>query len=233
MKRHFLFYLFFTMLNASYVNATCSGTCYDLYCGPNGNHGYCTDYIQHRLGVRQSGDGGNWEGNLDSNDVEVGDVAIFDFGSYGHVAIVDSVNDDSITISEWNWGGCNTERCNPACAVTDNYGIETSRVITKNSVTRFWRPGATTQRTLYRTVTDRNAYGKDIYLFWTPHNVSCINAQKWCHNGRCSKDYTAAICYDVYSELRMINQLKYILPDWQDTFFGADYLDDGNAQCEP
>lgn len=87
--------------------------------------------------------------------------------------------------------------------------------------------------TLYRTVTDRNAYGKNVSLFWAPHNVSCINAQRWCYNGRCSKDYTAAICYDVHSELRMINQLKYILPDWQDTFFGAGYLDDNNAQCEP
>jgi len=202
------------------ANAECSGRCYDLYCGPSGSHGYCTDYVEHRLGARQGGDGGSWSGNINSDDVQSNDVAIFDFGTYGHVAVVDSVSVDGedITISEWNWGGCGTDKCDSACAVTDTYGETTSRIIAKSAVMRFWRPNSSSDsadgKIPYTGVSEGNTS-----IYWTPTDVSCVNAGAWYYNGT-STAYENGICWDAYEELKSVNWSKYILSDWHDTFFG-------------
>lgn len=50
------------------VYAECTGDCLQ-YCGPSGSHGYCVDYIQYRLGIKQDGNAGNWIGNINASDV--------------------------------------------------------------------------------------------------------------------------------------------------------------------
>lgn len=101
-------------------------------------NGYCTDYVGHRLGegYRQGGNAGTWSGNIDSSDVRYNDVAIFNSPGVGHVAVVDSVNGESVTISEWNWGaGWIDENC----SVTTKFGILNTRTISMSDVDRFWR----------------------------------------------------------------------------------------------
>ena len=135
-----LFGLFIFVGHACVSYATCSGRCYRLYCGPDGSHGYCTDYIKQRTGFKHSGDAKNWPGNISTSEIRVGDVAVFDFGAYGHVAVVEDIDGSYITISEWNWGPCRTGKCDRTCGVTDNYHRITMRRIPISSVTRFWRP---------------------------------------------------------------------------------------------
>ncbi len=133
-------FIFSVLCNSGVSYASCSGSCYDLYCGPSGSHGYCTDYILYRRGVKQSGDAKLWHGGGVNGGVKIGDVAIFDFGSYGHVAVVEGVDGSDIIISEWNFGGCSTSTCDLACGVTDDYKKTEVRSIPISSVTRFWRP---------------------------------------------------------------------------------------------
>jgi surface antigen len=109
--------------------------------------GYCTDYVAKRTGKRQGGDAKNWSGNVkDKSTIRSGDVVIFDFGHWGHVAVVDQVHyrqvgkaqvADSVRISEWNWA-------DPldACARGPNFGKLTTpqRTVSLQSVSRVWRP---------------------------------------------------------------------------------------------
>lgn len=90
----------------------------------------------------------------------------------------------------------------------------------------------------YRMVSDIDAYGNIIALYWQPTNVSCKNADMWCYdpNGRmssagfCSKEHTNAICYTVYDKLRIIDY-KYSLKDWIDTFFTDEDLSTVGNRC--
>jgi hypothetical protein len=92
--------------------------------------------------------------------------------------------------------------------------------------------------TQYRLVSDVDVYGQIIALYWTPADVSCKNAEKWCYdpNGLissselCSSDFTPAICDTVYDRLRIIDY-KYNLPDWIGTFF-ADDVSTLSGRCE-
>ena len=104
--------------------------------------GYCTDYIKEKTGKQQSGDAKNWKGGGKKDDVKKGDVAIFDFGSWGHVAYVEKVNKnkkgkpESVDISEKNWA-------TPldACAKGPNFGRKTTRnCVALSKIDRFWRP---------------------------------------------------------------------------------------------
>jgi hypothetical protein len=155
--------------------AICDGNCVQ-YCGnPNGSHGYCVDYIQYRLGVSQGGDARTWTGNISVDEVQANDVAIFDFGSYGHVAVVDLIDGNDMVLSEWNWGGQLVPAGN-SCGVTNKYGtlLSTSRKIPKTSATRFWRPsgGSNNQEAVlqYRRVGN---------VAWNPSSKSCLYAERW------------------------------------------------------
>jgi len=78
MKRiFFCLAVFFIYLGfAEVLCASCTGDCLK-YCGPNGDHGYCVDYIQFRLGTKQKGNANEWTGNVCPDDVRRDDVAIF------------------------------------------------------------------------------------------------------------------------------------------------------------
>ncbi len=178
MKRNILFYLIFTLLTVSHVHATCSGICYTLYCGPSGSHGYCTDYVESRLGSKPAGDAKEWTaGNgfsaVQLNNVQTDDIAVFDFGTYGHVAVVDSVDGDDVTISEWNYGDTFVSA---ECGVTDTYGEETTRTIQKSSVTRFLRLDPNSQN---EHEVNTTAWAKSGNLAWVPLGVACQDATKW------------------------------------------------------
>lgn len=156
--------------------ATCDGNCVQ-YCGnPNGSHGYCVDYVQYRLGVSQGRDAKLWQGTdgIGVNEVQVNDVAIFVFGTWGHVAVVDSVDGDYITLSEWNWGGTFIDE---PCGVTNEYGTLHSpqRRILKTSVTRFWRPEtiAPCESNIQITLQIVGNVG------WYPNDRSCVSANAW------------------------------------------------------
>jgi len=69
-----------TLFSASSYAADCS-----QYLG----RGYCTDYIAYATRQRQAGNAQDWKGDHDLSKLVQGDVAIFDFGTYGHVAFVE------------------------------------------------------------------------------------------------------------------------------------------------
>lgn len=197
MKRRKLFLFGILLANflliATNTQATCSSECRQ-YCG----QGYCTDYIFSRLHVKQVGDAKQWKGNISANEVQSGDVAIFVFGKYGHVALVESVDGNYITISEWNFGSCNTSQCDQACGVTDNYGKTTRRRVLVSSVTRFWRPAIS----LFNDSTSITLEVRQVSdLAWYPPNKTCINAEKWMRikNGRAIQEFeNKAVCYGTY-----------------------------------
>jgi surface antigen len=110
--------------------------------------GYCTDYVQQRLGRRPSGDAGTWPGNTPVAQIRAGDVAIFTLGSAGHVAVVDQVfvdkktgNAASVRLSEMNWGKVKSDAESQRCVVTQNFGkLRTDRTVSVSSIARVWRP---------------------------------------------------------------------------------------------
>ena len=68
------------------LSASAIPKCLAVDCNKYFGHGYCTDYIQYRIGFRQSKDAGKWQGNISASQVRVGDVAIFastENNSYG------------------------------------------------------------------------------------------------------------------------------------------------------
>lgn len=154
-------------------NAECTSECLQ-YCGPSGSHGYCVDYVRSRLGVAQTKDAGSWIGNINFGEVRADDVAIFaptSSNPYGHVAVVDSVDGNNITVSEWNYGSV---MVNSSCGVTDNYGIKTTRTIPGSSVSRFWRPNSNSDT--YQVQVEVRTAGN---IGWYPPNKSCISAERW------------------------------------------------------
>lgn len=87
--------------------------------------GWCTDYVASRLPVPSGwGDAISWGTNAQAQGYEVSDVAKVGSiawsttDSYlGHVALVEAVNGDEVTISEMNgtagWGVVDTRLANP------------------------------------------------------------------------------------------------------------------------
>lgn len=128
------------------VSAECSKDCWQ-YCGPNGDKGYCTDYIKSKGKRIPGGNANQWPSNVAKSDVRQGDAAIFNSPApYGHVAYVERVNYDrfrkpiSIDVSEWNWGAKSPDPKKQACGVTQKYHIRTDRPnIPITSVSGFWR----------------------------------------------------------------------------------------------
>ncbi len=185
MKNYGMLLIFVFCFLCDKTYATCTGRCYELYCGPNGSHGYCVDYIVQRRGFRQMGDAREWVGNISRDDVRMGDVAIFDFGSYGHVAIVERKMNTTITISQKNNGPCKTQRCDRACGVTDYYNQITIDTIPINSVSRFWRPAD--------ACVDNPDGGQTCYHGETVH---IIHPQYRCSNDLCWERGGDTNCYD-------------------------------------
>lgn len=116
-------------------------------CAKYYGRGYCTDYIQERVGRKPSGDAGTWPGNAAISSIRVGDAAIFSIGSAGHVAYVEGVIADKATgkpkqiqISEKNWGQVLSGQENQQCVITTNFGKKGNRVVPITSVARVWRP---------------------------------------------------------------------------------------------
>ncbi len=82
-----------------------------------GNHtfagGYCTDYVARNVaGVTWGGDAKNWMKNaaaqgkkVDRNPTAGAILVTNESKRYGHVAKIESVNGDQVTISEWNYAG--------------------------------------------------------------------------------------------------------------------------------
>jgi hypothetical protein len=105
--------------------------------------GYCTDYVNSKIGERIRGDADRWPSNVQLKDVGAGDVAIF--RSRKHVAFIEAVTKrnsqgvpTSITISEMNWGPA--DRSAPKeCWVTTNFNRVTRREISTSGLD-FYRP---------------------------------------------------------------------------------------------
>lgn len=82
-----------------------------------GNHrfapGYCTDYVARNVaGITWGGNANQWIANskaqgvkVDRNPVAGSVLVTSENRRYGHVAKIDSVDGDKVTISEWNFAG--------------------------------------------------------------------------------------------------------------------------------
>lgn len=112
-------------------------------CAKYYGNGYCTDYVNKKIGERIRGDADRWPSNLSARDVEAGDVAIF--RSKKHVAFVESVTKrdsqgrpTTIRISEMNWGPA--DRSAPKeCWITTNFNRMTKREVSTSGLA-FYRP---------------------------------------------------------------------------------------------
>ncbi len=83
----------------------------------SGNHkfasGYCTDYVARNVaGVTWGGNANQWIANakaqgvkVDRNPVAGSILVTSENRRYGHVAKIESVSGDKVTISEWNYAG--------------------------------------------------------------------------------------------------------------------------------
>lgn len=137
--------MIFKRVCLGFALAIASALVYAADCSQYLGKGYCTDYIFAQTGQRQPGDAQDWNGDHDLSLLQKGDVAIFDLGTYGHVALVENVNKDSsgtpvsVNLSEWNYG---PTYVNEACAVTNAFGIRGTREnIPVSTVDRFWHIG--------------------------------------------------------------------------------------------
>lgn len=82
-----------------------------------GNHkfaaGYCTDYVARKVpGITWGGNANRWIANskahgatVDRNPVAGAILVTNENSRYGHVAYIESVDGDDVTISEWNYAG--------------------------------------------------------------------------------------------------------------------------------
>lgn len=114
-------------------------------CSKYYGQGYCTDYVQQRVGARQRGDAKVWKCNVAMINVRRGDVAVFK--GLNHVAVVEDVIVDAkgvprrVRISEWNFGrvapGDSEKRM---CIITNKFGIRTERTVLTASASCYWRP---------------------------------------------------------------------------------------------
>ena len=107
--------------------------------------GYCTDYVNSRIPIRQGGDANNWPSNMPSDAVARGDVAIF--RSKVHVAYVEEVTirdgngkTIEVRISEMNWGARRPDTPK-SCYVTVNFDVVQSSRRVLVATAEFMRPG--------------------------------------------------------------------------------------------
>jgi hypothetical protein len=141
--------------------------------------GYCVDYVKTKIPsfpIPQNKDEIATLKNRDIFKVTAGDVAIFNFSNYWHVAYVEKVqldqhgNATTIDVSEMNFG--NQLSLNDfrnkwkqksksewkraiCCGVTDNYDQTSARKnVALNTVTQIWSPVATTSGSAKRDPND-------------------------------------------------------------------------------
>lgn len=131
--------------------------------------GYCVDYVKSKIPIfpiPRDSDEIKELTNKDIQEVAEGDVAMFNFSDYWHVAYVEEVHRDqqgdaiAIDISEMNFGDQLTfaEFKNKwksksksewkralCCGITDNYDQESSRKkVALNTVKQIWSPDTPT-----------------------------------------------------------------------------------------
>jgi len=107
--------------------------------------GYSTDYIERKTGKRQPGLAPQWKGNVEPDEVQVGDVVfgyVANSTTAQRVALVDEVElkdgrPIAVIYSEWNQGGRYTDR---DCFITDKFGLPTSGRLPVPAILRVWRP---------------------------------------------------------------------------------------------
>lgn len=112
--------------------------------------GYCTDYVNRRLGINQSGDARFWPSNIQRIDVRPNDVAIF--RAINHVAVVEEIVEYGervpyarnrwparLRISEQNYGQGLRPGTPRSCMVTSRFGQTTYRTGTFDEA-EFMRP---------------------------------------------------------------------------------------------
>jgi hypothetical protein len=100
-------------------------------------NGYCTDYVNQKIGKRIRGDAASWPANIQRIAVQAGDVAIF--RRINHVAYIEAVTErgtmipyapgkypTQLRISEWNYGPRDTSAPRE-CLVTTKFGQVTTR----------------------------------------------------------------------------------------------------------
>jgi len=162
--------------------------------------GYCTDYIQYATGQKQSGDAKDWTGDHDLTRLRDGDVAIFNSGTYGHVALVDKVNRDangipvSVKLGEWNFGAT---MVNKDCGVTNEFGVlRNNRVVPVASVARFWHIGKVESPPVTMCARKDATY-RVCWLTKNGEDRSCEHATAWGiedHIRRVSESTSSNVC---------------------------------------
>ena len=111
-------------------SATAKTTC---NCSNYLGQGYCTDYIRTKLGNKTSrGDAQNFPTNTKTPTAN--SVAVFKWRTYGHVAWVESVdnNKKTFTVSHWNYGKSVGKEPQDCCSVTKNFGKVTKDTFSFN-----------------------------------------------------------------------------------------------------
>ncbi len=109
-------------------------------------HGYSTDYIKQKTGKRQRGTASYWRANVETRDVQPGDVVITYIARKGEsmrVAYVEDVRRDAegkvraVLVTEWNRGTFIDE----PCLVTDHFGrLSDSKPMMLGEIEKVWRP---------------------------------------------------------------------------------------------
>lgn len=67
--------------------------------------GQCVGYVKYITGVEYSGNAILWKQYINSDKPEIGSIAILQVGRWGHLALVISVNNDTVTLRSRNWEG--------------------------------------------------------------------------------------------------------------------------------
>lgn len=137
--------------------------------------GYCVDYVKTKIPtfpIPQNTDEIAVLKNKDIPEVTEGDVALFDFSNYWHVAYIEKVHLDqhgnatSIDVSEMNFGdqmsfneykkkwrqkSRSEWKRALCCGVTDNYDQTSSRKnVDLNTVKQIWSPASMTSESVKR-----------------------------------------------------------------------------------
>lgn len=109
--------------------------------------GYSVDYIEQRTGTRPSGNlAQDWVSNLDPQEAGPGDVVFVYVDSASARAqraeVVDAVlKDEAGRIRAFLTSSMNVGRLvEPACSVTDRFGVVTQRELPFERIVRAWRP---------------------------------------------------------------------------------------------
>ena len=196
------------------------------YCHPQ-----CLEYVQAEtnIGGPYGDANGAWTNALGNNNwrsvakgsVEnpsVGDVLYFDIGSYGHVAMIRSVDvvNNSVEIDDRNMDG--------NCGLRENVEID----LANNGVVGWLTTSSPTTPVQHHkiSVLDTRWWSQTknqtLSISWYPANVPCNKATSWHKNETCSADYgNKDACQKFYSELTSIDYVKYAFNlEWKTVFFG-------------